>query len=126
MNNTQLRKSNTLDAGYDLVATHDAIVGSSSVTKVHTGVTGDIPAGHVGLIMGRSGLAAKHGVFTLGGVVDPGFTGEIVALLSKVGQEAYPIRKGDRIAQLVCVPLSAYVPGASSARGDNGFGSTGA
>lgn len=120
-------KQNNLDAGWDLIATHDGIVGREGVTKIHTGVLGDIPQGHVGLICPRSGLAAKYGVFVVNapGIIDSGFTGEICVLLSKVGQEAFPVRKGDRVAQMVIVPLSAYTPGASSERGSGGFGSTG-
>ena len=120
-------KAHATDAGWDLVATHDAIVGSTGVTKIHTGVKGDIPQGHVGLICSRSGLAANHGVFVLNapGILDSGFEGEVVVLLSKVGSEPFPIRKGDRCAQLIVVPLSAYTPGATSDRGEAGFGSTG-
>lgn len=121
------KKANPLDAGWDLIATHAGIVGREGVTKIHTGVAGDIPQGHVGLICPRSGLAAKHGVFVVNapGVIDSGFTGEICVLLSKVGAESFPVRKGDRVAQMVVVPLSAYTPGASSDRGSGGFGSTG-
>lgn len=120
-------KAHELDAGYDLVADHDAIIGEGKVTKIHTGFWGDIPAGHVGLICSRSGLAANHGVFVLNapGIADASYTGELIVLLSKVGQEAFPIRKGDRVAQLVVTPLSAYTPQATSQRGDAGFGSTG-
>lgn len=120
-------KQNALDAGFDLVATHDGIVGNNTVTKIRTGDFGDIPQGHVGLVCPRSGLAAKHGVFVVNapGVIDAGYTGEIQVLLSKVGDESFPVRKGDRIAQLVVVPLSAYAPGAGSDRGEGGFGSTG-
>lgn len=120
-------KANPLDAGFDLKATHPAIVSNEGVTRVHTGVYGDIPQGHVGLICPRSGLAAKHGVFVVNapGIIDAGYTGELVVLLSKVGSEPVSFAKGDRIAQLVVVPLSAYAPGASSDRGDGGFGSTG-
>lgn len=125
---TNLTKAHALDAGYDLVATHDAIVGSQTVTKIHTGVFGDVPPGHVGLVCSRSGLAAKHGVFVLNapGIADAGFQGEICVLLSKVGPDPFPVRKGDRIGQIVYVPLSAYVPGAISERGEGGFGSSGA
>ena len=122
-----ISKAHALDAGYDLVATHDELVSSAGVTKIHTGITGDVPPGHVGLVCSRSGLAAKHGVIVLNapGILDSGFQGEVCILLSKVGEGSFPIRKGDRIAQLVYVPLSAYTPGVSSSRGDGGFGSTG-
>src|SRR6185437_11566108 len=103
-------KAHATDAGWDLVATHDAIVGSTGVTKIHTGDFGGIPQGHVGLICPRSGLAAKHGVFVVNGpgIIDSGYTGELVVLLSKVGQDAFSIRKGDRVAQLLVIPLSLY------------------
>jgi len=123
-----MQKAHELDAGWDLTATHAAIVGSHAVTTVRTGDFGDIPPGHVGLICPRSGLAAKYGVFVVNGpgIIDAGFKGEICVLLSKVGSDPFPVRKGDRIAQMVVVPLSAYSPGSVSDRGENGFGSTGA
>lgn len=122
-----MKKSRVTDAGWDLVASHDAIVGRDTVTKIRTGDFGDIPQGHVGLICPRSGLAAKHGVFVVNGpgVIDAGFDGEICVLLSKVGADPFPVRKGDRIAQLVVIPLSAYSPGTQSDRGEKGFGSSG-
>lgn len=120
-------KAHDTDAGFDLVAAHDGIISSRTVTAIHTDDYGDIPQGHVGLICPRSGLAAKHGVFVVNapGVIDAGYDGELIVLLSKVGDESFPVRKGDRIAQLVVVPLSAYTPGVTSSRGDAGFGSTG-
>lgn len=120
-------KVRNTDAGFDLVAAHDGIISSRTVTPIHTGDFGDIPQGHVGLVCPRSGLAAKYGVFVVNapGIIDAGYDGELIVLLSKVGDESFPVRKGDRIAQLVVVPLSAYTPGASSDRGDAGFGSTG-
>lgn len=120
-----MKKANPLDAGWDLVATHDEEISRDYVSRIQTGDYGDIPAGHVGIIKGRSGLAVNHGVFVLGGVIDSGYTGEIVVALSKVGSSTLRIKAGDRIAQMVVLPLSAYAPGLTSDRGEAGFGSTG-
>ena len=118
-------KTRKTDAGWDLIADHDAIVSNKTVTPIHTGDFGEIPVGHVGIIKGRSGLALKHGIFVLGGVVDSFYTGELVVILSKVGDEPLSIRKGDKVAQMCVLPLSAWEPGLSSDRADKGFGSSG-
>lgn len=122
-----LTKAHATDAGYDLISQHAAIITSNTVTAIHTGVYGDVPPGSVGLVCPRSGLAAKYGVTVVNapGVVDSGYDGEIIVLLSKFGEEPYPVRKGDRVAQLLYIPMSAYDPGASSERGSAGFGSSG-
>lgn len=122
-----MKKAHELDAGWDLVATHDAKVFDDAVTAIYTGVTADIPQGHVGLVCPRSGLAMREGIFVVNGpgVVDAGYTGEIVVLLSKVGRNVHYVQEGDKVAQLVVVPLSAYAPGLSAERGGKGFGSTG-
>ena len=97
---------------------------------VRTGISVEIPPGHVGLIRDRSGLAAKHGVFVLGGVIDSDYTGEVKVLLSKAGEGALNIQPGDRVAQLVIVTCPAFEvlevdSLGETARGENGFGSTG-
>lgn len=122
-----MERNNPLDAGWDLRAAQDTIVYPGHVTTVYTGVHVDIPQGHVGLVCSRSGLAAKYGVFVLNspGIIDSGFSGDVGVILTKMGADQYPIRTGDRIAQLVVVPLSAYTPGLISDRGDKGFGSSG-
>lgn len=120
-----MNKNNALDAGWDLVAQHDATVTFGEVTVISTGVTGDIPAGHFGKIEGRSGLAMRHGIYTLGGVVDAGYKGEIKVVLSTAIKGRYLIKKGDRIAQLVVSPLSSYTPNVSNTREGQGFGSSG-
>lgn len=120
-------KANTLDAGFDLAATEPGIIKHDRVLSVPTGEFGSIPPGHVGFICPRSGLAAKHGVFVVNapGVIDAGYTGEIKVLLSKVGEEPLTVQVGDRVAQLVVVPLSNYTPNAVSDRAEKGFGSSG-
>lgn len=120
-----MNKNNALDAGWDLVAQHDSDVMFGEVSVINTGVMGDIPAGHYGKIEGRSGLASRHGIYTLGGVVDAGYTGEILVTLSTAVDKTYRVKKGDRIAQLVVSPLSSYTPNVSNTREGQGFGSSG-
>ena len=118
-------KANVLDAGWDLRATKDCVISSAQVTKVRTGVMADIPQGHVGLVMERSSLGAK-GIAVRGGVIDAGYTGEIVVLLHHaIPGGWHEICAGDKVAQLVVLPLSAYAPNAVSGRYDQGFGSSG-
>ncbi len=122
------RRSTAGAAGYDLHAIGDHNIGA--LVKVPTGVGVVIPPGHVGLIRDRSGLAAKHGVTVLAGVIDSDYMGEIHVVLSCVLGEGYMVREGDRIAQLVVVPCvmegSEWTRRlALSGRGADGFGSTG-
>ncbi len=97
-----------------------------------TGVAIAIPDGHAGLVVPRSGLADRHGLSVVNapGLVDAGYRGEIRVILVNLGAEPIRIQRGDRIAQLVVVPVAAVefdvvdeLPG--SARGEGGFGSTG-
>lgn len=122
----KLKKTRFADAGWDLVAAHDAVISNEGVTVIATTSRGDLPQGTYGKIEGRSGLATKHGIFTLGGVVDAGYDGVIKVALSKVGSEPYAVKAGDRIAQLVVVNLANYAPKMQSDRGEKGFGSSGA
>jgi dUTP pyrophosphatase len=122
------------DAGMDLYATHDAVIPpSGGRVTVGTGLAIALPAGFVGLVHPRSGLAARHGVTVLNapGTVDAGYRGEIkVTLLNTDPVEPFTVRRGDRIAQLVIQEFIRArlveverLPG--SARGVGGFGSTG-
>ena len=121
-----MQKTRFADAGWDLVAAHDAVVTNEGVTVIETTSHGDLPQGTFGKIEGRSGLATKHGIFTLGGVVDAGYDGVIKVALSKVGSEPYAVKAGDRVAQMVVLNLANYEPGTQSDRGEKGFGSSGA
>lgn len=113
------------DVGYDLRALHDWIV-SREGTIVPTGVHIALPMNVMGLILGRSSLAAL-GIDVLGGVIDPGYRGEIGVVLQG---DSFYINAGDRIAQLVFVPV--LTPELvqvdvidETERGEGGFGSTG-
>lgn len=115
-------------AGWDLYAAADGVVYAEEVTAIGTGIAVAIPEGYYGQIFGRSGLA-KKGVIVLGGVIDSDYRGEITVLLSSITEDV-TFHAGDRIAQLVILPL--YVGGAKESvflpttlRGDKGFGSTG-
>jgi dUTP pyrophosphatase len=121
------------DAGLDLHACEAAHIGPGERWSVATGVAVEIPAGHAGLVLPRSGLARKHGISLVNapGLIDSGYRGEIcVLLLNTDPAETFRIEAGDRIAQLVVSPVAELVPVAAaelteSARGEGGFGSSG-
>lgn len=99
---------------------------------IPTGIAVELPEGFAGYVCSRSGLAHKHGVSVLNapGVVDHGYSGEVGVILINHGDEAYSIKSGDRIAQLVIAPVMAAELAqvgklAESVRGDGGFGHTG-
>jgi dUTP pyrophosphatase len=121
------------DAGADLVSTEDATIEPGARVTVGTGVAVALPAGYAGFVVPRSGLAARHGITIVNapGTVDSGYRGEIrVTLLNTDRNEPYAVSRGDRIAQLVLVPIARarFVPVetlSESERGTGGFGSTG-
>jgi dUTP diphosphatase len=121
------------DAGLDLYALEAAHLGPGERWNVRTGVAVEIPEGHAGLVLPRSGLAREHGIALVNspGLIDSGYRGEIaVLLLNTDPAEVYRVSPGDRIAQLVVVPVPAAEPVeaealAETARGDGGFGSSG-
>jgi dUTP diphosphatase len=121
------------DAGADLVSTEDLTLAPGQRATVGTGVSIALPDGYVALVVPRSGLAAKHGITVVNtpGTVDAGYRGEIkVILLNTDADEPYAIAMGDRIAQLLVLPVTRArfipvdrLPGTQ--RGEGGFGSTG-
>lgn len=121
------------DAGADLVAAEDVDLAPGERAVVGTGIAIALPAGYAAFVHPRSGLAAKHGVMVVNapGTVDAGYRGEIkVILLNADRLRPVSFRRGDRIAQLVVQRVERAVfrevtalPG--SARGENGFGSSG-
>jgi dUTP pyrophosphatase len=117
-------------AGADLRASEPVVIESGARAAVPTGLRLQIPPGHVGLVWPRSGLAVRHGIDTLAGVIDSDYRGEVRVVLVNHGQEPFAIARGDRIAQLLVqrVVRASFVPGArllDSERGAAGFGSTG-
>ncbi|MGZ8579321.1 MAG: dUTP diphosphatase [Actinomycetota bacterium] len=121
------------DAGLDLRAAVDAVVGPGERSMIPTGVAVAIPEGHAGLVLPRSGLASKHGLTLANapGLIDAGYRGEVIcAVVNLDPAEKVEIHVGDRIAQLVVVALLGVEPGWAeelppTARGEGGFGSTG-
>ena len=121
------------DAGLDLRAAEGAKVEPGQRAMVATGVAVAIPEGHAGLVLPRSGLAAKRGLTLANapGLIDAGYRGEvIVALVNLDRDEPVVIEPGDRIAQLVVIDVPDVSPSwadelPASDRGSGGFGSTG-
>jgi dUTP pyrophosphatase len=127
------RRAHPGDAGCDLFAAEAARLEPGERASVGTGIAVEIPDGSAGLVLPRSGLAAKHGISVVNapGLIDAGYRGELrVLLLNTDRSEPFEIEPGDRIAQLVIVevgdsdPVEADSLG-ESARADGGFGSTG-
>ena len=126
-------RANEDDAGLDLYAAEPATLAPGERASVGTGIAIEVPPGHAGLVLPRSGLAARHGIALVNapGLIDSGYRGEVrVLLLNTDRAEAFEISPGDRIAQLLLAPLAAADPVevaelTASARGENGFGSSG-
>jgi dUTP pyrophosphatase len=121
------------DAGLDLYAAEQAHLGPGERWSVPTGVAVEIPPGHAGLVLPRSGLAREHGIALVNspGLIDSGYRGEIrVLLLNTDPAQVYRVQAGDRIAQLVVVAVASPEPVevealAESVRAAGGFGSSG-
>lgn len=125
--------ANEGDAGYDLYALEAAELGPGERSMVGTGIAVEIPPGHAGLVLPRSGTAARHGIALVNapGLIDSGYRGELrVLLLNTDRSEPFRVQPGDRIAQLVLVrvetPAVEEVAALTrSDRGEDGFGSSG-
>ena len=121
------------DAGLDLHANEAAHIDPGDRASVGTGIAVAIPEGHAGLVLPRSGLAARHGIALVNapGLIDAGYRGELrVLLLNTDRAEPFEVAPGDRIAQLVIteVPHVEFAEAAAlseTARGTDGFGSSG-
>lgn len=122
-------RAHAWDAGLDLYSREDATVWQNSGGKFDTGVHIEIPEGFVGFVKSKSGLHAKSGI-SAEGVIDAGYTGSIHVMLRNHGPRAVEIKKGQKIAQLVILPLvTPYLVAVEelekTERGEGGFGSTG-
>ena len=121
------------DAGADLHSAESLVIEPGARATVGTGVAIALPDGFVAFVVPRSGLAAKHGITIVNspGTVDAGYRGEIrITLLNTDAGHPFPIEVGDRIAQLIVMPVSRakFIPVETlpgSHRGGSGFGSTG-
>ena len=116
-------------AGLDLYADGNFVVKAGTHAIIPTGVAVAIPDGYCGQVWPRSGVSVRYGVDVLAGVIDSDYTGEIKVVLL-AGANDFEISQGDRVAQLLIVPVSmlqcAEVESLDdTVRGDCGFGSTG-
>lgn len=125
-------RAHDTDAGFDLYAAAEVTISVGGNALIPTGIAVKLPAGTVGLIHPRSGLAAKHRVTVLNapGTVDEGYTGQILVNLINHGSQPYTVRPNDRIAQLVVqeylAPEIIEVDELEATdRSDKGHGSTG-
>ena len=122
-------RAHSADAGYDLFSCKDAIIHPNSSGTFDTGVHIAIPEGYVGFLKSKSGLNVKHSIQSEG-VIDSGYTGSIVVKLFNHGSKSVEIGRGQKISQLVLLPI--ITPELELAdileeteRGNGGFGSTG-
>jgi dUTP pyrophosphatase len=121
------------DAGLDLYALEDGVLDPGERASVRTGIAVEIPEGEAGLVLPRSGLAARHGIALVNapGLIDAGYRGEIRVLLLNTDRSlSFELAAGDRIAQLVLVKVQTpevveVEELAVSQRGAGGFGSSG-
>ena len=117
------------DAGLDIYGLEDALIAPSEGKMVSTGVALAIPAGHVGMVCDRSSMA-KKGIKTAGGIIDAGYRGELKIVLWNLSKDQIRITRGERIAQLLVLPIQTPAVREVSelsvaTRGDKGFGSSG-
>lgn len=118
------------DAGLDIYAAAETVMAPGERAQIPTGLALEIPAGYVGLIWDKSGLSHKHGLKTLGGVVDSTYRGELKIGIVNLSPQTRVFKVGDKVAQLLIQPVIsveiAEVQELSDTdRGEGGFGSTG-
>jgi dUTP diphosphatase len=126
------RRAHPGDAGSDLFAVEEMIIGPGERKDVGTGIALAIPEGYAGFVQPRSGLAFRHGIMLVNspGLIDSGYRGEVRVSLYNSGSEPFDVRSGERIAQLVIQRVEEpqfvaadELPG--TVRGEGGFGSSG-
>ena len=124
-------KKHESDIGYDISSAENIVVTSNEVTLVKTGIAISLPAQCAGFVLPRSGLSTKHKITLINspGLIDPGYTGELLVPLINHSTEDYEIKIGDRIAQLVLINTNKVefkivdrMP--DTERSSGGFGST--
>ncbi|MFZ0386792.1 MAG: dUTP diphosphatase [Solirubrobacteraceae bacterium] len=121
------------DAGLDLHALQAATLAPGERASIPTGIAVEIGPGHAGLVLPRSGLAARHGISVVNapGLIDSGYRGELRVLLLNTDRSAsFELEAGDRIAQLVLIAVAIAEPVevpqlSETPRGAGGFGSSG-
>lgn len=122
-------RAHDTDAGIDIKAMGEHVIPAYGSRVIKTGVHVQLPHGYAGLFVSKSGLNVKQNI-TSTGLIDEGYTGELIVKLYNHGRSAYVVHDGDKITQLVIIPV-AYEPLEvadsldDSERGEGGFGSTG-
>lgn len=123
-------KGSKLSAGYDLYAAYDYVIKARGKEMVKTDLQIALPTGCYGRVAPRSGLAWKHSIDVGAGVIDEDYRGPLNVILFNFSESDFEIKKGDRIAQLICekiehADIQEVMDLDSTERGTNGFGSTG-
>ena len=124
------KRAHATDAGLDIMSPISLVVLAGESAVIHTGVHIQLPENTAGLLVSKSGLNIKYGI-TSTGLIDEGYTGEIIVKLYNHTDMAYFVKKGDKVSQLVVIPVlyeSLEVVNdldGGTERGSNGFGSTG-
>ena len=118
------------DAGMDIYALQDVVVEAGKRALIKTGIAMAIPAGYVGLLWDKSGLANNHGLTIVGGVVDAGHRGEILVGLLNTGEKNHTFQAGDKVTQMLIQPVTQAILTEveeldDTTRGECRFGSTG-
>ncbi|MFW0837913.1 MAG: dUTP diphosphatase [Candidatus Komeilibacteria bacterium] len=122
--------ANQGDAGMDVFSLEDKILQPGERYLFKLGFAMEIPDGYVGLFWDKSGIAAKHGIHTLAGVIDSVYRGEFGVVMLNTGDVSYEFQKGDKLAQLLIQPianpeLEEVAELSDTSRGEGGWGSTG-
>nr|XP_033775424.1 deoxyuridine 5'-triphosphate nucleotidohydrolase, mitochondrial isoform X3 [Geotrypetes seraphini] len=117
-------------AGYDLYSAYDYMIPAMDKAVVKTDIQIALPSGCYGRVAPRSGLAAKHFIDVGAGVIDEDYRGNVAVVLFNFGKESFKVKRGDRVAQLICericYPELEELEGLDETdRGAGGFGSTG-
>ncbi|GAA5934366.1 hypothetical protein JCM1841_003348 [Sporobolomyces salmonicolor] len=123
-------RGSALAAGYDLYSAEDKTVPARGQALISTDLSIAIPEGTYGRVAPRSGLAVKHSITTGAGVIDADYRGIVRVLLFNLGEDAFELKEGDRIAQLILEKIVTPEPQEvasldETVRGAGGFGSTG-
>jgi len=118
------------DAAVDLRSVESCVIKAGQKHIVRSGLAFEIPKGYAGLVWDRSGLAAKHEIHTMAGVIDSNYRGEVRVVLKNFSDKDFEVSVGDRIAQMLIQPVQEIeVEDADelseTGRGDNGFLSSG-
>jgi dUTP pyrophosphatase len=118
------------DAGMDLYSREDKVLKPGEIYAFKLGFALEIPNGYFARVLDRSGLAYKYGLHCLAGVVDAGYRGEYIAIIMNLSKKAYKIEEGERIAQMLILPVvTAKIKEVNelsdSERGKGGLGASG-